>query len=345
MTGRERVKRAMRYQSVDKAPLQYYYTPVGVYEHGEKLNDLYATLPGDMEPFVRMPARGPAPEEMDENGQYHAVHTDEWGIPWEYRIFGVTGIPQRHIIADDDEAGAYLPPGTPAIEGPEMEKYARFVAERQAQGYYTFGGGGGFYERMLALYGDENVLCGIAMDEPGINRLADRIVEYNLVHIERAIRANVDGLAFGDDFGTERAMIMSPEMWRRFIKPRIREMLEPAVRAGKDILFHSCGQISPIMEDLRELGVTAIWPQLPAYNMKELAEKCRDLGLAVAIHTDRANTMTYGTPQQVRDLVKREYETFRMWEGGSWFYVEADNGFPFENIQAQIETIAAYRAD
>ena len=40
MTGRERVHAARHFKSPDKAPLQYYYWPVGYYEHGEKLNDL-----------------------------------------------------------------------------------------------------------------------------------------------------------------------------------------------------------------------------------------------------------------------------------------------------------------
>jgi hypothetical protein len=53
--------------------------------------------------------------------------------------------------------------------------------------------------------------------------------------------------------------------------------------------------------------------------------------------------MTFGTPSEVRDLVKREYETFRMHEGGSWFYVECDNGFPFENMEMLVRTIAEYR--
>ena len=39
----------------------------------------------------------------------------------------------------------------------------------------------------------------------------------------------------------------------------------------------------------------------------------------------------------------REYDTFRMGDGGSWFYVEADNGFPFENIETLVETIAQWR--
>ena len=73
--------------------------------------------------------------------------------------------------------------------------------------------------------------------------------------------------------------------------------------------------------------------------MKALADKCRSLGLAVTIHTDRANTMTFGTPQQVRDLVLREFELFRVMDGGAWFYIEADNGFPCENLEALVTTI------
>ena len=61
MNGRERVSAAMHFRKPDKVPLQYYYCPVGYYEHGEKLNDLYASLPGDFEPFRRMPVTGPLP--------------------------------------------------------------------------------------------------------------------------------------------------------------------------------------------------------------------------------------------------------------------------------------------
>jgi hypothetical protein len=136
---------------------------------------------------------------------------------------------------------------------------------------------------------------------------------------------------------------MSPETWRAFFKPRLKELFMPAHKAGLDIHFHSCGQISEILEDLREIGVTSIWPQLPAYDMVALANRCRELELAVAIHTDRAGVMTSGTPSMVRDLVMREYETFNMRDGGSWFYIEADNGFPFDNLEALVSTIRDLR--
>jgi len=204
-------------------------------------------------------------------------------------------------------------------------------------------GGGSLLERLRGLRPEAEFLMDIAANEPYINELADRIIDYHVPDIQHAIDVGVDCIGFGDDYGTERGLLMSPEIWRKFFKPRLKRLFEPAVRAGLDIHFHSCGMITPIIPDLREVGATSIWPQIPAYDMAELAALCRAEHLAVAIHTDRANVMTNGTPAQVRELVKREYDAFRMMDGGSWFYVEADNGFPFENIEAMIETIALWR--
>lgn len=342
MTRRERVNRAMHYKPVDKVPVRYYYCPVGYYEHGDKLNDLYATFPGDFDPFERKPITGPGPDDYDQNGNYHAFYTDEWGVEWEYRIFGIAGIPSKHPIETPEEAEIYQTPSFVLSEGSFFDEFAARVQQQKKQDYPVMIGCGNLFEKMISLYGDENVLCDIVMDETGINKLADRIIEYDAALLQRAIKAGADIISFGDDYGTERSLLMSPQIWRKFFKPRLKRLFEPAVKANLDIHFHSCGQISDILPDLKDIGVTSIWPQLPAYNMETLAKKCRELELAVEIHTDRANTMTYGTPQQVRDLVHREFETFKMMDGGAWFYVEADNGFPFANIEALVQTISEY---
>lgn len=350
MTGRERVKRAMHLQSVDKAPLRYKYSSVGFYEHGDKLNDLYATLPGDFEPCPRVPIPVLPPEHFDADGRYHYFIEDAWGTTWEHRIYGITGIPCKYPINTPEEAESYQAPPSLVSEGPEYEAYAKKVLENKSKGYYTLSSQWGdvyewpnFYEKMISLYGDENVLCDILMDEPGINHLADQVIEYDAGILQRAVKGGADGFLFGDDYGTARGLMMSPECWRRFIKPRLKRLFQPAVDAGLDIHFHSCGVITPILPDLKEIGVTSIWPEIPAYNMQELAARCRELELAVEIHTDRARTMTYGTPDQVREMIKREIDTFKVMDGGAWLYVETDNGFPFENIEAQIETLSQYR--
>lgn len=342
MTGKERVSAALHYRRPDRVPLQYYYSPVGYYEHGEKLNDLYASLPGDFGPFRRIPVPAPSDTDFDGNGRYHAFRRDEWGTLWEYRIFGIAGIPAEYPPSDLSHPERWKFPPDAALSGPDFEEECAKV--RQNPEYYCALPAGSLFERLIALLPEEDVLCGIELEEPGIGELADRITARNRSFAEQAAAAGADGIRFGDDYGTERGMIMSPATWRRFFKPRLSEIFAPARRAGLDILFHSCGQIAPILEDLREIGVTSIWPQLPAYDMQELADRCRSLGLAVAVHTDRAGVMTHGTPRQVRELVLREYETFRMRDGGSWFYVEADNGFPFENLEALVHTIGELRS-
>lgn len=342
MNSRERVKRSMHFQTPDMVPVQFYYCPVGYYEHGEKLNDLYNTLHGDFAPYIKMPIPKINPSDYDENGNYHAFYRDEWNTLWEYRIFGVTGIPIEFPLEDISNLDTFVFPAPPVFEGQWFDEFCKMVAEHQKNHYFSQAVGS-LFERLIALRPEVDVLCDIELDEPEINVLADKIIDYYSNHVTLAIKSGANGINFGDDYGTERGLIMSPDTWRRFIKPRLQKLFEPAVNAGLDIHFHSCGLVFELLPDFKEIGVTSIWPQLPAYDMEELAKQCRQLGLATAIHTDRAQTMTYGTPEDVRALVKREFEVFRMSEGGSWFYVEADNGFPFENIKALIETIAELR--
>lgn len=331
MNSRERVRAAMSFKKPDHVPVQYYYCPVGYYEHGDKLNDLYASLEGDFGPFTRVAPPVLPDSDFDETGGYHAFKRDEWGTLWEFRIFGVTGIPKEFPLTDAGQIPAYTPPAPPAEPASRDD------------GCYRLRGCGSLFERLIALRPEAEVLCDLISDEPYIHELADKIMEHNAALVRGAVAAGADGVAFGDDYGTERDLIMSPALWRAFFKPRLRELFKPAVDAGMNVHFHSCGYVWELLPDFAEIGVSSIWPQLPAYDMRKLADRCRELRLAVAVHTDRARTMTYGSPAEVRDLVLREYETFRLYDGGGWFYIEADNGFPWANLEALVSTIREIR--
>jgi uroporphyrinogen-III decarboxylase len=169
------------------------------------------------------------------------------------------------------------------------------------------------------------------------------LVAYNAVLVENALAVGADAISVGDDFGTQQALMMSPKVWRRFFKPRYRELLAPVVAAGKAVFFHSCGHIELILDDLAEVGASAIWPQLPLFDHRELARRCRGLGLAVQMHPDRGELMQRGGPQQVRDGILRLVEEFATLGGGSWLYLEVDPGFPWANVEAMYETVLALR--
>ena len=334
MQPRERVIEAIEYRPPDVVPLRILPAAGGFYEHGQKLVDLTRQCGHDFGDLsdLALPTP-PPPEDFDADGRYHAFRTDEWGTRWEYRIFGIWGHPVEWPLNDWAKLSDYQAPALPPMEEPESE------TGRHQEPYYLLGSGGpGLLEKLISLRRFEEVLMDLARDTPEIHRLTDLIVAHAAAQVQRSLARGVDGVAFGDDFGTENGPLVSPERWRSFFKPRYEALFAPVRRAGKHIFFHSCGQLGPLLEDLRDLGVDVLWPQLPAYHLSELARRCRRIGLALELHPDRGDLMQNGTPQQVRDYVYRLLETFDTPNGGSWLYLEVDPNFPWPNVVALFET-------
>ncbi|HIS59470.1 MAG TPA: hypothetical protein IAC17_03390 [Candidatus Faecousia faecipullorum] len=340
--SRERVQRMLAFQPVDQVPLEYHPCWRGLYEYGERFRDLVRSLPGDFEDFSNYPTPVLTPDLLDEHGEYHEFRTDEWGVQWEYRIFQMSGHPHKGPLEDLANYPAYRMP-QPKYQTPQDFAALQDHVKTVQQSGYCKMGFYGIFERLHELCGFENALMEIWEDSPEIHAVADDIVGQFEKEIGALLEAGVDAVQFGDDFGANQAMLMDPELWRAFFKPRYERLFRPILDAGKKIFFHSCGYVEPILRDFADMGVHAIWPQLAAYPMEEFARKLRDYRLACAIHIDRAGIMTRGKPEDVRNAVKRAAEAFDITNGGAWFYVEIDNGFPFENIQALFESIAPYR--
>jgi hypothetical protein len=345
MLPRERIQAALDFKPVDKIPLQIYAAPGGLYEHGQKLLDLIKSCGHDFGDFhdLALPPP-PGPQDFDPDGSYHAVKTDDWGTTWEYRIFGVWGHPIRWPLNDLAHLPAYTPPLPPACQGPDFEK-AKKAAEKHKKNFYLLEGGGSLFETLHSLRRFEDVLMDIMLDTPEINRMENMIAANALAGIRRSLALDADGITFGDDFGTQTAPLLSPAVWRKFFKPRYKNLFEPIVKTGKKIFFHSCGQITPFLEDFRELGVSAIWPQLPVFDLKELAKISKDLHLAVQLHPDRGDLMQRARPRDVRDHVHKLIEIFDTPFGGSWLYIEIDPGFPWANVEALFQTAMELRGN
>jgi hypothetical protein len=336
MLPRDRVLTTLDFKPPDRLPIQVHPSPGGLFEHGQKLLDLIHKCPCDFGDLGDLALPQPPPEDFDPDSSYHRVTTDVWGVSWKYRIFGVWGHPYNEPLADIDKLDTYKPPQPPPLSGPEFEE-AKTAVARHKQKYFCIGDGGMIWEQMHFLRPYEDCLMDIIEDTPEINRIADMITEYLEGCVRHHLATGSDAIQFFDDFGTQRAPIFSPALWRRFFKPRYERLCAPIRRAGKKIFFHSCGQIMPLLEDFAELGVNAIWPQLPLFDPLELARRCRSLGLAVTLHPDRGNLMQHGTPREVRDYIPRLLDVFDTASGGAWLYLEIDPGFKWENIQALFE--------
>ena len=94
----------------------------------------------------------------------------------------------------------------------------------------SWGIGFSLYERAWSLRGIESFLLDMVEHPDFAHELLDRICEFNLALIEQACRYPIDNVRFGDDWGSQRGLIMGPARWREFIKPRFARMVQAAVR-------------------------------------------------------------------------------------------------------------------
>jgi hypothetical protein len=333
---------ALAFEPVDRVPVQIHPSPGGLFEHGQKLLDLMRACGHDFGDQSDLALPVVPREDFDRDGRYHKINVDDWGTTWEYRLYGVWGYRIGYPLADISNLATYFPPVVRPLYGEQLGRAAAAGAALR-QNYYHLGGGLSLFETMQSLRPFEDVLIDISRDTPEINCLAEMLVNYNLQLVDNELAAGVDAVVVGDDFGTQRDMMLSPKAWRRFFIPRYERLFAPIKAAGKRIFFHSCGKIDAILGDLRALGADAIWPQLQLFDARSLARQCREMGLAVQLHPDRGDLLQRGTPQDVRAAVLELVDAFDCLSGGSWLYLEVDPGFPWENVQALFETAMELR--
>ncbi len=338
MNSRERVQRAIHFDSPDRMPVEMNPSPSGLHEHGEKLLALFQRYGHDFGDVTEWEVHHPPPDHYDAQGRYRCSRTDEWGIVWEHNFYGIWGHPKVRPLDDLSKLEDLRTPDPPATSGPEFESELR-RAEAHRNQYYLQRGAGNIFEIMHSLRRFEDVLMDILDDTPEINRIADMLFDYRATQVAHALALGADGVGLGDDFGTQEALIIGRPVWRRFFMPRYERLFAPVREAGKNIHFHSCGRIDSILPDLAELGVNSIWPQLQLFEPSDLREKCAALGLAVALHPDRSHLMTSGTPVDIHREIDRLRRVFDRPEGGAWWYIEIDPGFPWLNVQALFEAI------
>lgn len=341
MTSRERILAAMNFTGPDRCPIHHYIFPGAIWRYGQKLWDLLEKYPDDFgNEAVKANAQA-HPLQENESAEDIVEWKDAWGTIWR-RLRGYTsGEVHQPAIPNWDTWKTYEFPPLPADE--HFAQFAAQAQQRKEAGQFVLASGGGFFQHMQHLRGNANLYLDLAEDHEGIHELADKLVAYNLYSIERYVKLGADCIAFGDDWGAQNALLIHPDMWRRFFKPRYARMFAPAREQGVHIWFHSDGWILEIIEDLIEIGVTLLNPQHEIMGTKRVGEIVRG---RCCIRTDisRQTVLPFGTPEEVRAAVKEALEAFATEDGGCMLHGEIGPDVPFENIEALYSAFYEYGA-
>lgn len=170
-----------------------------------------------------------------------------------------------------------------------------------------------FFHVLADFFGMETLFIQMyenpAVVECAVEHIVDYYVQMNDMFF-KGLGDRADVMFFGNDFGTQRDLILSPQMFRKFILPGFKRIIQVGKKYGKICLLHSCGSIYRIIPDLIDAGVDAIHPlqaQAAGMSAAELAQYKNDLAFVGGI--DAQSFFVNATVEQIREEVHRVRDT------------------------------------
>ncbi|MBM4164145.1 MAG: hypothetical protein FJ222_06870 [Lentisphaerae bacterium] len=294
MTSRERIKRALCFEEVDRIPIENSF--------GGELQRKY---PSDVaSPPFQYPA-GRSCGAMNRKGR----RTDIWGCVWEAGEDDVCGEVKDSPLRRDWSGLKTFQPPWEVIDGADLSPVNPACADSDRFMIPMWDSMPNPFERMQHLRGSEQLYLDLAYLEPEVYRLRDMVHEYFMKQMALWVKTDVDGVHIADDWGAQQALLISPELWRAFFKPLYEDYCDLAHAHGKFVLMHSDGYIAPIIKDLIEIGVNAVNAQLFCMNIEELAEQFAGR-ICFWGEIDRQRLLTSATPGEVREAVRRVARAF-----------------------------------
>lgn len=175
----------------------------------------------------------------------------------------------------------------------------------QVQDYAIFTLSRGFFEISWFMRGMDNFMVDLRLNPELACTLMDKVKEYlisKLVRVLETGKGQIDFVELNDDVGGQHGLLISPEMWRQYIKPRMVEMIEVARSYRTQIMYHSCGSIREIIPDLIDMGVDILNPIQAKAKGMEPARLKKDFGDKITFYgtIDEQETLPYGSPEDVR---------------------------------------------
>lgn len=273
------------------------------------------------------------------------VYIDEWGVGYAYGAFEHFAKmlhPMECFVSVEQVRDFPLPD---YLADYRWEGFAQRVREIKDKGYAAVFSAIQLFEPAWYLRGMEALLMDMMDNNEIAAECLDRITRISVGMCERLAEAGIDMIVYGDDVGTQKRMMMSPGMWRRWIKPRTEAVIRAARRINPDVLcyYHSDGVIYDIIPDLIEIGVDILNPVQP---------ECMDPVKIKHMYGDRLSfwgtigiqtTMPFGSPEQVEAVVKHMIETVGK-DGGlvvaPTHLLEPE--VPWCNIEALVDAVNKY---
>jgi len=280
------------------------------------------------------------------NARRDEPFTDPWGCVWQTSDDGIVGSVHGHPLSDWDMLADYAPPDPEQTDGTyplDWEAVAAGVRRGKENGQLVGGSlpHGHTFLRLQDIRGYENLIFDMADEEPRLSELIGMVEEFTYRFVLKWMELEPDVMSYPEDLGMQVGPMLSPDNFRRFIKPVYQRLMKPARDRGCIVHMHSDGDIRTLVDDLIDGGVEVINLQDLVNGIDWIAERfagrtCIDLDI------DRQMITAQGTPQQIDDLIREEVEKLGSKAGGLMMIYGLYPGVPIENVAALMDAMERY---
>ncbi len=188
----------------------------------------------------------------------------------------------------------------------------------------------GCWQDASCLYGIENLILETFDDPAWVHQLLDILKEQKKRFLESCRGAAYDLIELGG--GDASSTVISPQIFQTFTAPYDGELIKAAHSAGQRIVYHTCGGMMPILEDIAAMGPDAMETFTPEGMGGDvrLAEAKARIGHQVCMigGFDQYHHFSGCTPEETREAVRRCFEAAG--EGGGYIAAASDHFFEAE---------------
>ena len=307
MTNRERVIAAINFQKPDFVPYHLRFT--------KPAHDKVVAYTGDPEykfhinrhlkitslhkPFIRI-------DETRIKDEFGAVRNNE-GTADD----GGVGVLDGVILKEPEDLDTYE---FPPIDEAWIRSRAEKLSKSDPDNFRVLAIEVILFERAWSLRGMENFLCDMILEPDFAHALLDKITDWILGVLDIALEYEFDCVYFQDDWGQQKGLIMGPELWRTYIKPRFAKIADKIHAAGKYVAHHSCGDLRDIMGELHETGIDIYQTFQPEIYGLEYAKVLRESHVAIWGGISTQRDLPFKTAEEMEAITRELLAAFP--EGG-----------------------------
>jgi len=269
-------------------------------------------------------------------------------------VFGIErgglgyGQPLNHPLADADMAAveAYPWPDPDWMDVSGIRADAAAYADR----YAILGGDWApFWHDVMELFGMENLFIKMYTEPDLVEAVFKKVVDYYVAvnrHVLDAAADVIDILFIGNDFGSQIGPLIGPDLFRRFVWPHLKRLIDLGHDYGLKVQLHCCGGVAQLVPLMIEAGLDALHAVQPSCTGMDLVDLKRRFGDHLVFNgaIDSHHVLIEGTAETVRQKT-REVLEIMMPDGGYVAGASHDSILgetPVENILAMVDAVEEY---